>query len=101
MELGLAITCASMATKPAGKVERQEAQRIHGVFNLWTKSPQEDHVAYDVRPAAMQEHRRQNCDPVMTGDDFCGNDRPLQDKCVPAHQFGQEHQDIDQYDQRR
>ena len=49
----------------------------------------------------MQEHGRQNCDPVMTGNDVRGDDRPFQDERIPLHQFGYKRSHIDDNDQCR
>ena len=101
VEVGLAMHLRKHSHQPAGKIEGQEAQRIHGVFDFRAERPQEHHVADDVGPTAVQEHRGKNCDPVMTGDYVCGNNRPFQDKGVPMRQFGYKHQSICRYDQCR
>src|SRR5208337_5037504 len=69
----------------ADKVEHRVAQRTHGIFDLWAESPEEDHVAKDVRPTAMQEHRRENRNPMMAGHDVSGNSRPPEDKGLATH----------------
>ena len=94
VELGLTATWASMATSPPTKVESQIPQRIHRVLDLRTKGPQEHHVAEDVRPTAMQEHSRQDGDPVMPGSDVRGHRRPLEHECVTTSKFKRKNEEV-------
>ena len=41
----------------------------HGVFDRRPESPEEDHVADDVHPAGVHEHRGEQRDAVMAVDD--------------------------------
>jgi hypothetical protein len=63
--------------QPAEQVERGVPQRIHRIFDLGTKGPQEHHVANDVRPTAVHEHRSENRDQVMAANNLGGDQRPL------------------------
>jgi hypothetical protein len=42
--------------EPAGEVEQKVAKRAVGVFDVLAEDGQEQHVAQDVVPAAVQEH---------------------------------------------
>ncbi len=44
--------------KAAENVEDNEAKRAHRVFHVVAEDPQKPHVAKDVEPAAVHEHRR-------------------------------------------
>src|SRR5208337_3570735 len=69
---------------PAHNVKNEITPRPHRVFDFWTKGPQEDHVADDVRPTAVQKHRRYDRDPVMAGNNLGGYRRPVGDKRIPT-----------------
>ncbi len=78
----------------AKQIEDQIATPPHGVFDFWTKGSQENHVADDVRPAAVHERRGQNSDPVMAGNDLGRNRGPLYDECITTHQLKQKYEDV-------
>ena len=51
----------------AGKVEQQVGQRPEGVLDILAEDGQEQHVAQDVVPAAVQEHGGDPADPPRLG----------------------------------
>ena len=51
-------------TDAAQQVEEHEAHRPHRVLHVVAEYPQEPHVADDVQPAAVHEHRRQHRRPA-------------------------------------
>ena len=61
----------------------------------------EDHVADDVRPTPMQEHSRQNGDPVMPGSDVRGDCRPPQHECIATPQFKRKNEEVRENDAGR
>ena len=60
----------------AGKIEDEELEAAHRIFDLAPEGPQVDHVADDVHPASMHEHRGQQRDPVMAVQDADRDRRP-------------------------
>jgi hypothetical protein len=68
----------------SGEIEEEVSAAAHRVFDLRAEGPQENHVPDDVRPTAMHEHRSEDGDPVMAGNDLRRNRGPLHDECVTA-----------------
>ena len=85
----------------AEQVEDKIATSTHRIFDFGTESPQENHVADDVRPAAVHEHRRQNRDPVMAGSNLGWNHGPLSYERLAPHQLHHENEDVNQNDEYR
>ena len=85
----------------ASQIKEEVSAAAHGIFDLRAEGPQENHVPDDVRPAAMHEHRSEDGDPVMAGNDLRWNGGPLQDECVTTHQLKQKNEDIHYDNERR
>ena len=56
------IVCVAVATSPADDVEGEVADAAHGVLDVVAEDPEEEHVAEQVIPTAVQEHRRERGD---------------------------------------
>ena len=84
-----------------GEVEQKIADMAHLIFEVIAKDPQEQHVAKNMHPAAVQEHRGDQRAPTLTGHDPFGHHAPDIDE-QPAGIFvgqrqpiAQKHRDID------
>ena len=53
----------------ADQIEEDEAAGAHCVFDFATEGPEIDHVADDVHPTGMHEHRREDRDPARSVND--------------------------------
>ena len=84
----------------SGKVEQQEAERAHSVFNFRPECPEVDHVADDVHPAGVHEHGAEKSEGVMPGSDAEGNCRPGSDEAVSAAQLKEKEEDVGNNDER-
>ena len=84
----------------AGEVEEEKADGSHGVFNLAAEGPEEDHVADDVHPACVHEHRGQQGKPVMAVENADGDCRPGQNECIAVEQFLKEHEYVERHEER-
>jgi hypothetical protein len=84
--------------EPTNQIKRQIASAAHRILNLWTEGPKKNHVADDVRPAAMHEHGSQNSDPVVAGSDLRRDRRPLGHECIAAGEFENKNNDVHQDD---
>ena len=56
--------CARLAASPQRQVEDHEAHVAEAVLDVVAEDPQEQHVAAEMPPPAVQEHRRQHRRPV-------------------------------------
>src|SRR6266550_6970339 len=83
------------------EIENEIPTPTHEVFDFRSEGPQEDHVAEDMRPAAVHEHRRQNRDQVTPGDDVRRVKRPRGHEGVATRQLEQEDNYVDRDDRRR
>jgi len=77
------------------EIEDREAEGVHGVFHGRTEGPEEDHVAENVGPAAMQEHGGEQGDERVAGMDVGGNGGPSVDEGVAALEFEEPDEKID------
>src|SRR5438445_1830404 len=66
-EAGLKRTCRRAAATPRNQVEDREAHAPHRVLDVVTEDPQEPHVADQVHPGAVQEHRGENVRDLPAG----------------------------------
>jgi hypothetical protein len=69
----------------ASQINEEVSAAVHRVFDLRAEGPLENHIPDNVRPAAMHEHRSEDGDPLMAGNDLRRNGGPLQDECVITH----------------
>ena len=53
----------------AEEIEEREPPMPHGVFDIVAEDPEVEHVAEQMHEAAMQEHRREKCQPGRHGDE--------------------------------
>lgn len=82
------------------QIKRQIARGVHGVFHLRAKCPEEEHVAYDVHPTAVHEHRGENGDPVMACDEVRRDCGPLLYKGLAAQQLAEENKAVGDDDEQ-
>ena len=54
--------------EPAYEVEEREPGRAHHLLQVVAENPQVEHVAAEMHPAAVQEHRGQKRGPERQGD---------------------------------
>src|SRR5262249_47126999 len=87
--------------EPAREVEDEVAEPAHRVLDLRTEGPQEDHVAENVGPAAVHEHRAQDRDPVTAGRDVGGDHRPAQREGLAPGQLEREDDRVRAHEQGR
>ena len=52
--------CEAAAAKPGREIAEEEADVPEGVLDVVAEDPEEEHVAGDVEPAGVQEHRRED-----------------------------------------
>src|SRR5579864_341963 len=101
---------------PANEVKDQISKMAEIVLNVVAKDPEKPHVSDHVQPAAVQEHRGQNCrqggaESVMTrarkrSFKVNRNDSKLEDECVqrapslrPDRKFEEEHKYVQANDE--
>ena len=60
IESGLATTWLRARRDTAKQVKHQEARARHRILNVVAKEPEKPHVADQVHPAAVKEHRREH-----------------------------------------
>jgi hypothetical protein len=70
----------------AEQVEQQELRMAEPVFNVVSEDPEVEHVAAEVQPTTMHEHRGEDCYEIATW--VCGqaawNYRPPLDEWLAA-----------------
>jgi len=87
--------------RPSKEVEEDEAASAHGVFDLAAECPEVDHVADDVHPAGVHEHRGEDCYPAVSVNDADGNHGPDPDEPVPVRELFQEYICVENDDRNR
>ena len=79
----------------AEDVEEGEAEGVHGVFHGGSEGPEEDHVAADVDPAAVEEHGGEQGDEAVAGADVGGDGGPLVDEGVAALELEEPDEEVE------
>jgi hypothetical protein len=66
------------------------------VFDIVSEDPQEKHIAEEMQPTTMHEHRGENRQRVGAGfgRKSGGDKRPFFDELIPAAEFHKEKQDV-------
>jgi len=80
------------------EIEDGEAEGVHRVFHGGTEGPEEDHVAEDVGPAAVQKHGGEQRDEAVAGADVGGDGGPLVDERVAALEFEEPDKNVEDDD---
>ncbi len=70
-------------------------QGVHGVFHGGTEGPEEDHVADDVEPAAVEKHGGEQGGEGVAGGDVGGDGGPLVDEGVAALELEKEDESVE------
>ena len=96
---GIAENLREHGNHAACEIEDGEADGAHGVFDFATEGPQVNHVADDVHPAAMHEHRGEQRDETMAVDNANGHDRPSPNEGVAVSQFLKENPHVENNDE--
>lgn len=79
-----------MSGQSAEEIEKEEAAVADGRLDIIGEDPQEDHVADEVHPAAVQEHAGDEGEEVLAPDGFLRYGAVVEDKRVqfPGRQGG-------------
>ena len=80
---GWATTCASAAAQAAEQIEHHEAHVAHRVLDVVAEHPEEPHVADQVEPAAVHEHRGDQGEPARLPDDALDRARAKRPRPAP------------------
>src|SRR5262245_6457658 len=100
---GAGVNCdLSEGGSETGKqVKDQIAIGTKQIFDLRSEGPQEDHVAQNVRPPTMHEHRGEDGDHVLTGRNLGRDERPFGNERLPAENLHHKDHNIGQDDRGR
>ena len=77
-EFGIIQEWSSAGEDPAHQIEHDEAHMAHGVLDIVAEHPEEQHVAEQMDPAAVQEHVGDQREALrhMKGDIMVSSPRP-------------------------
>ena len=89
--------CAKVAAMPVSEIEEQELEPAETILDIVAEDPQEQHVAEQMHPAAVQEHRGE--DGIGIGCRRIGEARrdegKLLDEPVARGELDQEHDHVE------
>jgi hypothetical protein len=86
---------------PAQQVKDNEAEGAHNTLDLWAEDPKEEHVAEDMHPPFMHEHRGEDGHQPPACHDIGRDHGPMVDKGIPPYQFEKKHKKVDKNNGKR
>lgn len=85
----------------ANQIKEDESASAHCIFDFPAERPEVNHVADDVHPARVHEHRGEDRNPAVSMNDADGNNGPDPNEAVSVRELFQEYIGIENDDRNR